>query len=284
MKTIEETRERLLAYVTIARATLAVNPNIGLQQFSRQVGCGANVGQQLKAMGVIVERTEEEGGGYAWKSDAATETVVDNLIVHRRKENEAQRPNAQAELGPLIAAWEEKFAALEIRCEAAERAADTANARAGLSEEDKELLNLALNDEGNKKARLDQMEINVGELLRRVGDLERKPASVIARPAPPAKLWRIGVIGIFERDMRHVEDGVKAIMNGQAKFVQIVRIDHVAFPPRHPPSNLDALIVTPDANMRAHEVGKTYAHATFRVSGGVKSIAAQVATIVKGGA
>lgn len=283
MKTIEETRERLLAFVTVARATLTVNAQVSLQGISRQIGCRAGVGIELRDMGVIVERAEAEGGGYAWKSDEKSELIVDALILHRRKQSETERGVAPAELGPVIKAWEDKFAALEQRCVSAERVAGAAVARAGLSEDDKELLNLALNDESNKRVRLEQMETNVGELLRRVGDLERKPASVIARPAPTQKLWRIGVLGIFERDMRHIEEGVKTIMNGQSKFVEIVRIDHVSFPPRHPPSNLDALIVTPDANMRAHEVGKSYAHATHRVSGGVKSIAAQIATIVKGG-
>lgn len=279
----------MLAFMAVARAMLPINPEAGLSSFARQVGCTVRLGTELIEMGVIAKRAE--GEGYDWKSTQTNEEIVDALIVHRRKQAAPSGmvpTEALESLRTKVASLEafakstiDAFEGLKRRVEVLE-----AGGTAKLSDEDAGLLNLALNDDKNKEARIGALERNVGDILRKMNNIATGGAEGKPVPAPlVVRKWKIGLFGVHTGSLGFVRQAIDAMLGDRKRQVELVHLDHWSVPHRTVPHGLDAVIITPDGMKREREVTAVYPNQTHHVnSGGNKALADRVALIVGGAA
>lgn len=279
------TRERLLAFVTTLRQTLAVNPHASLSAVCTLATIGKREAQRIVELGVI---SVLPSGGHKWESKASDGEIVDMMIEHRRRES---APAAVVMNAESFAQIETQFRAIgEVHVRFAERL-DTLEKRKAspeLSAEDRELLNLVLTDKDNYRARLDQLEANVGQLLLRTSHLAQPatPASLGvlhgAAPAQRPREVKIALVGVHQRDIDHVVRASRDMIGDAAVFrcVHINRIDHQSH--QKMPTDADAIIVTSNASGRVKEAQAACRNTHVLASSGNSTVAAQIATIVRG--
>lgn len=225
----QDSRAKLCAFVATARNMLGVNPKTALSTLAKMIGVDQSLGGMLRELKVIEELPDGEN---RWVSTDADEAVVDKLIVHRREKNRARatvsrgeidewRTNVFTRFDELRASVAESLTAFEKRVGAVEQ-----RPAGGMSDEDKELLNLALTDKASLAKRVEELERIVGNYLRAeavktLGSAPAAPVAPVAAASTPHKAPRVIVLGVFPRDQRHVRDGIAASgFNGMAKNVE----------------------------------------------------------------
>lgn len=273
-----QTRERILAYLTVAHALLACNPAAALSSIARQAGLNHGISAELIELGVL--SVLPDGAGHKWESVQTIPEVADLLILHRRKQA-APAPSASTE--ELLALREQLTRQAKYieelgtgLAELRDKVASLPNGPAKLAPDDAELLRLAVNDDKNNTARIAQLEKTVGEILYRVGHAPLDKAG----PAAPARPLKIALLGLHQRDLQHVVNGVRDARGPASRSVDFFLLDHLD-PHVAIPTGTDAVIATPDAAHRAKEARAKWPGPIHQVSGGIKSVVAQVATLAR---
>jgi hypothetical protein len=227
----QDSRAKLCAFVATARHMLGVNPKTALSTLSKMIGVDVTLGAMMKELKVIEELPDGEN---RWASTDPDEAVVDKLILHRREKNRARstvsraeidewRTNVFARFDELRASVVENLTAFEKRIAAIEQ-----RPAGGITDEDKEILNLALTDKVGMAKRIEELERIVGNILRAEAAKTVAQAPAAATPptpvasATPTKAPRVIVLGVFPRDQRHIRDALTgAGLNGRAKGVEL---------------------------------------------------------------
>lgn len=274
----EETREKLAAYVTMLRTTLPLNPLAKPSQLCRIVGVSAVVPSQLKELGAFSETPE----GFKWDAQHPTEAIVDMLIEHRRRKETPAPVAVSAEFEARV--WR---SIEDVSNELAKLAKEVADLRGrpaavpALTADERELMNMASRDAANAGARCGEVERQIGDLMRRVDAALRPPELALkAAASNPLRKWTVLVLGVWPRDVRHVDDRVNEALGAQAANVMRA---FIAPDERRAPSvdGADFVVVTPDYRKPLTDLGRI-ACPVYRTTTGVRAVADMIVKTVKG--
>lgn len=273
-----DTRDRLLAYVSLVRTAVAANPKTSVSAICTVAGVGRRSALHLRELGIVSDLPDS--AGTKWESRATDAEIVDMLIEHRRKQ---EQPPAGPGMSASVLDMERKFGVVaEEHGRLSDRVAALENAdpkAAELAADDRELLNLALTDRKELATRLDECERILGNLLRVEAGRGAKPDA--APPAVVQKKWRVLVLGVFARDHRHVYDSVEAQLKGTALAVKV----EFASPEDRRPvstSGIDAIFYTQEADSRVRDSLRNCLVPMHRAAGGNKVVADAIVSFLRG--
>lgn len=250
-------RQRLITFITTYRDMLKVAPKTSAKQLCTMIGCDNSTGGRLIALGIV---TEEKDGTHKWASTKTPDQIADEVIIHRRPPPPAPVPAAlPSQASEEVTSLKRQLAELEGRVN------DIGSRKppeAKFGEDEAELLRMAINDDANANARIAHLEMLVGKLLVQSGGVAGPS------PAKPQRLL-IGVIGIYPRDIPHI----------QVSGTEIRAIEHNGGHHSAIPHGLDGLIVTDIAAKKWRDAQSAYPRSSYRVTGGNASIVKQIKSI-----
>lgn len=231
---------------------------------------------------------------YEWITDKAIPAIVDQLFDRKRRAEDEKRFKAlEARVASVESTVIEAAKVFQAVSQEIAGINESLNAQAELLKKvDPETLELATMYAAESQEKLRAVSNAIeriasivlatspGELEVMVSDFKSKtPAPTKTAKKDRTKI-RIGIVGIYERDLRHVEDKINGLEVAQRFNVKLELLDHLVLP-FNCPKGLDAVFVGDHGHKRYPEVKSLYGDRGFRWTGGFSSCAQSVEQFLK---
>jgi len=285
----QDTRSDIETFLHCLKISLQRGSDPKLKSLRDSFDIDAALITELQAIEVLEFGADQS---YDWVTEKPIPTIVDQLFERRRLVQEEER---MKRLETRLTATEQMLveSAKAIQAFGQEIAGinESLNAQAALLKRvDPEAMELAsmyatesqdkLRAVSNAVERLASIVLaaSPGDLATMVSGFKSKEPVKVAKKDRPK--IHIGIVGLYERDLRHVEDKINALEVSKGFNLRIQQLDHVELP-FVLPKGLDAVFVGDNASKRYSEVKTHYGDRGYRWVGGFGSCAQSVEQFLK---